>query len=442
MKLAVVGGGGFRVPLVYQALLPRADRLALDELVLYDLDAGRLARVARVLEGLAAERGDRLPFRTTTKLDDALEGADFVFAAIRPGGLAGRVVDEAVPLELGVLGQETTGPGGICFALRTIPPMLALAEAMAARAPDAWLINFTNPAGMVTEAVRTVLGDQVVGVCDSPSGLCRRVARALRRRRDELWFDYFGLNHLGWLAGVRDGRRDLLPGLLADDAALAGLEAARLFGADWLRTLGMIPNEYLYYFYFTAEAIAGLSAGESRGARLAGAQAAFYAGDGFAAAGVGDALAAWRATRAERERTYMAEAGVERDEDDGGGYEGEAMAVVEAIAGDSQAVLILNTANRGALGCLDDAAVVEVPCVVGATGAHPLAAGALPAHAEGLIRTIKDVERATISAALSGSTREAVKALALHPLVPSVATARAIFAGYRDRMPELAERLS
>jgi 6-phospho-beta-glucosidase len=427
MKLVVAGGGGFRVPLVYGALLERG--LAVDELVLYDPAAARLERMAAVLEALAAERGARLPFRTTTDRDGALEGADFVFAAVRPGGVAGRVVDETVPMQHGVLGQETTGPGGICFALRTIPAMVELAEATAARAPGAWLVNFTNPAGMVTEALRPVLGDRVVGVCDSPSGLCRRVARALGRAREELWFDYYGLNHLGWLGSVRDGREDLLPGLLADDAALGSFEEGRLFGADWLRTLGAIPNEYLYYFYFTSEAVAGLRAGP-RGAGIETAQERFYAGDG-------DALAAWRATRAERERTYMAEAGMERDEEPGGGYEGEAMAVVEAIAGGTRAVLILNTANRGALRCVPDDSVVEVPCVVDATGAHPVAVGEVPAHQAALIGAVKAVEEATIAAALSGSSRLAVQALALHPLVPSVAVAREIFAGYRARMPEL-----
>src|SRR5205085_3951970 len=145
-------------------------------------------------------------------------------------------------------------------------------EAMAQRAPRGWLVNFTNPAGMVTEALRPVLRERIVGVCDSPSGLCRRVARALGRRREELWFDYFGLNHLGWLAGARDGRRDVFADLLADDAALASIEEGRLFGADWLRALGMIPNEYLYYFYFTAEAVESLAAEGSRGARMADAQ--------------------------------------------------------------------------------------------------------------------------------------------------------------------------
>jgi 6-phospho-beta-glucosidase len=438
MKLTIVGGGGFRVPLVYRALLKRASALRLDEIVLYDLDGARLERIGEVLDGLAAEHGERLPFRATTELDDAVEGADFVFCAIRVGRLEGRVVDESIPLGHGVLGQETTGPGGICFALRTIPAMLKLAEAIAARAPRAWLINFTNPAGMVTEAVQQVLGDRAIGICDSPAGLGRRVARLLGREPKTLGFDYFGLNHLGWLRGVRDGREDLLPALLADDERLARLEEGRLFGADWLRTLRMIPNEYLYYFYFGAEAVTGMREAP-RAAYLLDQQAAFYDGNGAA-------LAAWRAARAERDRSYMAEAGIDgglaEGDDDGGGYEGEAMAVVEAIATGARAELIVNVANVSALPFLDARAVVEVPALVDRSGPRPLAVGEVPDHARALIESVKAVERATIEAALTGSTALAVQALALHPLVPSVTTAREIFAGYRAQLPELQERFA
>jgi 6-phospho-beta-glucosidase len=441
MKLTIVGGGGFRVPLVYGALLEKAGRFGLDEVVLHDVDATRLERIGHVLDGLAAEHGERLPFRTTTDLVDAVEGADFVFCAIRVGQLEGRVVDEDVPLGLGVLGQETTGPGGICFALRTIPVMVRLAETIARHAPHAWLINFTNPAGMVTEAVQQVLGDRVVGVCDSPSGMCRRVATALGRDFEDLWFDYFGLNHLGWLKGVRDGTGSrLLDGLLEDDAALAGFEEGRLFGGEWLRSLAMIPNEYLYYFYYAADTVNAILGGEhSRGAFLLRQQRAFYASDGD------DALASWRATRHDRERTYMAEArsaagdAHEHELDANGGYENEAMAVLEAIALNSREVLILNTANRSALPFLDERAVVEVPCVVGRSGPVPTAVGAVPAHARALVETMKDVERTTIDAALIGSRELAVRALALHPLVPSVTTAREIFDGYRARLPALQE---
>ena len=443
MKLTIVGGGGFRVPLVYGALLAKRETLPFDEVVLHDLDAGRMERMAGVLRGLAEERGVELPFRATTDLDDAVEGADFVFSAIRVGRLEGRVVDESVPLARGVLGQETTGPGGICFALRTIPEMLKLARTVGEHAPGAWVVNFTNPAGMVTEALQQVLGDRVVGICDSPSGLCRRVARAVGREPGEMWFDYFGLNHLGWLRGAADADADRLPELLADDDRLAGFEEGRLFGGDWLRALGMIPNEYLYYFYFHADAVDSIRKGIPRGAQLLESQAAFYARNG------GDALAEWRATRAERDRTYMAAerlaAGVEADHDDGGdggGYEGEAMAVVEAIVNNTRAIMILNTANRSALPFLDERAVVEVPCIVGRTGPQPVAVGSVPAHAQALMTAIKDVERTTIQAAQTGSADLAIRALALHPLVPSVQTARDIFAGYREQLPELEARFA
>jgi 6-phospho-beta-glucosidase len=444
MKLTIVGGGGFRVPLVYGALLEKAERLNLQEVVLHDIDASRLERIGHVLDGLAEEHGTRLPFRATTDLVDAVEGADFVFCAIRVGQLEGRVVDEDVPLGLGVLGQETTGPGGICFALRTIPVMVRLAETIAKHAPDAWLINFTNPAGMVTEAVQQVLGDRAVGICDSPAGLCRRVAAALGRDPGELWFDYFGLNHLGWLRGVKDpAGADLLDGLLSDDERLATFEEGRLFGGEWLRSLEMIPNEYLYYFYYAADTVDAIRGGAaSRGAFLLEQQRAFYAQGGQPG---GEALAAWRATRHDRERTYMAEArsaagdASEHDHDANAGYESEAMAVLEAIALNSRQVLILNTANRSSLPFLDERAVVEVPCVVGRAGPVPVAMGQVPAHARALVEMMKDVERTTIDAALLGSRELAVKALSLHPLVPSVNTARAIFDGYRERLPALQE---
>jgi 6-phospho-beta-glucosidase len=447
MKIALLGGGGFRVPMVYGALLARAGRLGLEEVVLYDVDEWRLSQIEPVLVGLERERGARLPFRTTLRLDEALEGADFVFCAIRVGKLEGRVVDERVPLDEGVVGQETTGPGGLCFALRTVPVMAELARRVSERAPRAWFVNFTNPAGLVTEAIRGELGDRTVGICDSPAGLCRRVAAALGRRPEDLWFDYFGLNHLGWLRSVHDGDRDLLPELLADDERLATFEEGRLFGADWLQTLGMIPNEYLFFYYFASDTVGALGPGlQSRAEFLLRQQSAFYEENSRTPEA---ALEAWRAVRREREETYFAEAhaaaGIsppKEDWEDVGGYEGEALAVVEAIALDEGRVLILDTANRSSLPFLDAEAVVEVPSVVGRTGVRPLAVGDVPGHARALVETIKEVERLTIRAALTRSRELAIEALALHPLVPSVNTARRIFEAYAGRQPELAELFS
>ncbi len=276
MKLAVLGGGGFRVPNVYAALLAAPGPLRQAEVVLHDTSAQRLAVIQAVLArqaelagqkrlagqkglagstGLAGPAGDAPEVTITTSLDEALAGASFVFSAIRVGGLDGRIADERVALNLGVLGQETTGPGGIAYGLRTIPVALAIAQRVRQVCPDAYVINFTNPAGMITEAMQSVLGERVIGICDTPSGLGRRIAAVLGLAPGTVRLDYVGLNHLGWMRGVTSDGRDLLPGLLADDQALAQLEETEIFGASWLRTLGCIPNEYLYYYYSNRDAV-------------------------------------------------------------------------------------------------------------------------------------------------------------------------------------------
>jgi 6-phospho-beta-glucosidase len=202
MRLTILGGGGFRVPLVHRALLADRRRTGISELVLYDVDKRRLDAIGRVLAAQARDVPDAPLLITTTDLDDAVTGADFVFCAIRVGGLRGRVVDERVALDLGVLGQETVGAGGISYGLRTVPEARRIAERIARLAPAAWTINFTNPAGLVTEAMAAHLGDRVIGICDSPSGLVDRVVRAIGAEPGSVRIDYAGLNHLGWLYGV------------------------------------------------------------------------------------------------------------------------------------------------------------------------------------------------------------------------------------------------
>ncbi len=446
MKLTVLGGGGFRVPLVYRAILEDlategpASLGGVDELVLYDVDQGRLDRVAAVLAELAADADGPVPsLRLTTDLATAVRGADFVFSAIRVGGLAGRVCDERAALSAGVLGQETTGAGGVCYGLRTVPVAVHIAETVAAEAPEAWVINFTNPAGMVTEAMSRVLGSRVIGICDSPVGLFKRVARALEVDWTRAEFDYAGLNHLGWLRRVLVDGTDLLPGLLADATRLRTIEEGRLFDPSWLATLGSVPNEYLWYWYYTADAIEAIeAAGETRGEYLLGSQGRFY-GSGR------DAYAAWDATRRAREETYMAdsreqaEAGERADEDlDGGGYDQVALALMKALATDRPARLVLNVRNGETLPGLDADAVVEVPCVVDARGARPLQTGPLAPYAQGVVVTMKDVERTTIEAATSGDLALARRALALHPLVDSVTTASRILSTQLAELPDLA----
>ncbi|GAA4815289.1 6-phospho-beta-glucosidase [Streptomyces ziwulingensis] len=441
MRLTILGGGGFRVPLVYGALLGDRAEGRVSEVVLYDLDAGRLTAVTRVLAEQAAGVPDAPRVTATADLDEALRGADFIFSAIRVGGLQGRADDERVALAEGVLGQETVGAGGIAYGLRTVPVAVDLARRIARLAPDAWVINFTNPAGLVTEAMSRHLGDRVIGICDSPVGLGRRVARALGARPEEAWIDYVGLNHLGWVRGLRVAGRDELPRLLADPALLGSFEEGRLFGPDWLQALGAIPNEYLHYYYFNREAVrSSRQAERTRGAFLRDQQAGFYA---EAHDPAGSALALWDRTRAEREATYMAEnretagAGEREAEDLSGGYEKVALVLMRAVARGERTTLILNVRNRSTLAALDAEAVIEVPCLVDASGAHPVAADPLPGHATGLVCAVKAVEREILAAAASGSRARAVSAFALHPLVDSVTVARRLVDGYTAVHPGL-----
>jgi 6-phospho-beta-glucosidase len=431
MKIALLGGGGFRTPLAYSALQSLAQRVRVDELVLHDLDQDRLDRVRLVLDGLDdGSNTPRLPVHGTTNLIDALDGADYVWCAIRVGGLEGRLIDERVPVREGVVGQETTGPGGMAFALRSLPALLDIARAVARCAPRAWFINFTNPVGLITEALQQVLGDRVIGVCDTPTGLCNRVAALLQRSPRELWFDYFGLNHLGWLAGVRDANGDLLSGLLTNDAALGALREARLLGIERLRRLGMIPNEYLYYYDHPRSAVEAVRNGNGRADYLVEQQRAFYT---TPVASGREAVGKWRGAWQERERTYMADAapGSEPEHaEPSQGYAEVAAELLGALASNEQRIMILNVANRGSLPFLDERAVVEVPCVVGSFGAVPVAMGDVPHVARELIERIKHIERLIITASAERSAGLALEALALHPLVPTEHVAERIFDGY------------
>lgn len=445
MRLTILGGGGFRVPLVHRALLADRRRTGITELVSYDVDERRLRAIGRVLHAQGRDVPGAPELITTTDLDEAVRGADFVFCAIRVGGLRGRVADERVALDAGVLGQETVGAGGIAYGLRTVPEAMRIAERIARLAPRAWTINFTNPAGLVTEAMAARLGDRVIGICDSPSGLVDRVLRVIGADPARVRVDYAGLNHLGWLYGVRphdDDTVNLLDGLFGDVGLLESFEEGKLFGAGRIRELRAVPNEYLHYYYDPAGTLAAVRGAErTRGEFLLGQQEHCYAEIGSPSR---DPLDAWLQAWREREATYMAEnrelAGAgERDHDESrpAGYEGVALAVMRALAHDEPATLILNVRNRGTIGVLDGDAIVEVPCTVDGGGATPQAVSPLPEHGADLVRAVKEAERWVLEAVRSGSETAAVRAMHAHPLVGSEATARHLISAYRAAFPEL-----
>lgn len=497
MKLTILGGGGFRVPLVYEAVATGATGLTVDEVALYDIDAERLATITAVIEGLGEElqasgrvggseaggEGDgdggfggagELPKLTvTTDLREAVAGADFVFSAVRVGGAEARTVDERVALNLGLLGQETIGPGGLAYALRTIPVALEIARAVAEEAPGAWVINFTNPAGIVTQAMRTVLGDRVVGICDTPIGLVRRVGRLLdvdlvaaEQGTDgkAAQVDYVGLNHLGWLRSVVVDGEDRLPGLLADDAALEEIEEARLIGKDWVRADGALPNEYLYYYLHTSAAIDRITAAATtRGEFLAKQQGDFYAAGVEAAGAERDSetccsspLDLWRETLHQREATYMAESrDEERREEDvaGGGYQEVALRLMTAIATGRPERMILDVGNIGAgredapaseriVPELPAETVLEVLCVVDGDGVHPLPVAPVELGRLGMMAALRSSERLIMEAAVTGSRDAAWRGFATHPLVSSPELGRLLLEGYEAGHPQIAELLA
>ncbi len=465
MKLLIVGGGGFRVPQVVEVLAAaRAGSglypgLEVDEVCLYDTSAARLDVMRAVLRDLNYPQAPIIT--STTDLREAVAGSDFIFSALREGGTHGRVIDELVALREGVLGQETVGVGGYAYAFRTVPAAMELARAVRDLAPEAWVINFTNPAGIITQAMRSVLGDRVVGICDTPIGLVRRATAAVGgdaarvsqvAQGSDVDFDYVGLNHLGWLRSLTVAGEDRLPALLADDEALDHMEEARTIGADWLRTIGMLPNEYLFYYYLNRESVARIrEEAETRGQFLERQQGAFY---DAVAAEPGRAGELWTRTHDEREATYMAEsrdeserAGRRAEDIAGGGYQQVALDLMTALRTGAPARMVLDVGNADAhardgkglvVPQLREDAVIEVPCVVDADGVHPQRVGALGGPELGLVASVKGCEELVIEAALSGDERLAWRALASHPLVDSVNVARRVLDGYLERNPGVA----
>lgn len=440
MKLTILGGGGFRVPLIHSTLLNSrcqdGGRSTIDELSLFDVDQGRQASIAAVLRDQAADHPNPPRVSVHSDIHAALDGADFVFSAIRVGGTAGRMIDERIALDHGVVGQETVGAAGLAYALRTIPVSLSLARSIARQAPNAWTINFTNPAGVITEAMSAVLGPRVIGICDSPVGLIRHAAEAVGADANDTVPDYVGLNHLGWLRALRLDGHDVLPTLLADAAALGTFEEGRLLGADCVQTIGALPNEYLHYYYRTREALqADLTADAPRGAFLDLQQRRFYT---EVRAADHAPLRVWKRALLEREQTYMATnraaaGGFVRAEGDlvSGGYDKVALRIMEAIAHDRAATLIVNTPQGHLFGELPHNAVVEVPCRVDARGATPLPTDPLPEYARGLMVMIKQVEQDIITATTCHSRRHALRAFADHPLVDSFAVATSLLDAYQ-----------
>ena len=415
MNIAIIGGAGVRVPLLVNGLV-RSD-LPVARISLFDTDQERLALIA----GLASRFAGRAVLTTHDAPGEAVAGADYVFISIRVGGIEGRARDEATTLAHGIVGQETVGPGGFAMALRTIPAVVQYAQEVTTRAPRAWIVNFTNPVGIVTQAVRHATGARVIGICDTPTELFEDIAHALDVPSAECYFDYFGLNHLGWVREVLHRGVPQLARLWDRPDLLRAIYRAPLFEPERLQALRLLPTEYVYYYYRAREAFENVRrSGTSRGAVIDALNTQLF---GVLREGRADPVAAYESYLAARNAGYMqiesgASAPLERSPwAELTGYDKIALHTVRGIHFNANATVPLNVENRGNLPELEPGDVIEVPCVVNANGALPLHAGPMPDAVRDLVVRVKAYERATVRAGLSGRREHAVEALALNPLV-------------------------
>ncbi|WP_327291072.1 6-phospho-beta-glucosidase [Streptomyces sp. NBC_01198] len=401
MKLAVVGGGSTYTPELIDGFARLRDSLPVEELALIDPDAHRLELVGGLARRIFAKQGHPGRIVTTSDLEAGVAGADAVLLQLRVGGQAARNQDETWPLECGCVGQETTGAGGLAKAMRTVPVVLDIAERVRRAAPDAWIIDFTNPVGIVTRALLQA-GHKSVGLCNVAIGFQRRFAEKLGVAPEQVHLDHVGLNHLTWERGVRiggPGGEDVLPRLLAEhgDSIAADLHLPR----PVLDRLGVVPSYYLRYYYAHDEVVRELRTEPSRASQVAAMEKELLEMYGDPALDEKPALLAKRG---------------------GAFYSEAAVALASSLlraahvpaAGDVQ---VVNTYNNGTLPFLPDDAVIEVPAVVNGDGAQPLPVPPVEPLYAGLIANVTAYEDLALDAALRGGRDRVFTALLAHPLV-------------------------
>ena len=394
VKIAVVGGGSTYTPELVEGFVRRAARLPIDELVLFDIDADRLS----VVGGLAQRMLDRLDWvgrlTLTGDRDSAIDGANFVLIQLRVGGQATRLIDETLPPRFGVIGQETTGAGGFAKALRTVPVVLELAELTGRRAaPGAWIVDFTNPVGIVTQALLDH-GHRAIGLCNVAINIQRTVAERFGVSPERVELEHVGLNHLSWERAARVDGVDRLPELLANDADWLADHVGIPVGL--IRALRAIPSYYLHYYYETADVVAEQRDGHTRAQDVIDIEARL--------------LDLYRDQGLAEKPALLA--------DRGGAYYSEAAAqLIASLYDGASDVQVVDLRNDGALPDLPDRAVVEIPARIDRDGAHGLPLAPLAPEMRGLVQAAKAYEELTVEAACTGDRRTALRALIANPLV-------------------------
>jgi 6-phospho-beta-glucosidase len=400
MKVTTIGGGSTYSPELVQGFIERHARLGLRELWLMDIDAARLEVVGGFAQRMVEAVGSPFEVHLTTDRRAAIEGADYVTTQIRVGQMAARREDEYLGRRWNLVGQETTGVGGMAKALRTVPVLLSIAEDMRELCPDAWLINFANPSGLVTEALqRYAPGLRSVGLCNGPIGYQIRICQELGLDSPfDVHLDYIGLNHLAWIRGAGVGGQDVWPQVFARAVEEARGDDHAAVPADVLERLGVICTYYLRYYYRTASVLRDQAQNKpSRAEQVMEIEKVLLA------------------QYADAELTTMPKELMQRG---GAYYSTVATQLIEAIALDLGEVHIVNTRQGNAVPGVPSDWVMELPCRVDARGLHPLPTEPLPAFADGLLRAVKAYELLTAQAAVTGDRDALLQALLVHPLGP------------------------
>jgi 6-phospho-beta-glucosidase len=405
VKVAVVGAGSTYTPELVEGFVTRTDRLPVDELALFDIDPDRLGIVGALAERMMRRAGWSGSLALTGDAREALEGADFVVVQLRVGGNKARYTDETIPLEFDVIGQETTGPGGFAKALRTVPVVLELAELTAEiGAPGAWFVDFTNPTGLVTQALLDSR-HHALGLCNVAIGFQRSFATYFGVTPDRVQLEHVGLNHLSWERKVLVDGVDRLPELLAlsPDAPNHPFDEIDWVPIEFVRDLGAIPSYYLHYYYRTSAVLAEQREGTTRAEQVMEIEAGL--------------LEMYKDPALDTKPALLEQRG-------GAYYSDAAAALIASLQAGTGDVQVVNVRNDGAIANLAADDVVEVACTVDRDGAHPLPVDPLPPEMHALVAHVKDYERLTIAAALSGSRSDALQALLANPLVPDLDTAQ------------------
>jgi len=400
VKVAVVGGGSTYTPELVEGFVTRAHRVPIDDLVLLDVDPERLEVVGGLAERMLAKAGYDGVLTLTGHRDQALEGADFVVVQLRVGGQAARYLDETIPPKFGCIGQETTGPGGFAKALRTVPVVLELAEETTRRgAPGAWFVDFTNPTGLVTQALLDQ-GHRAIGLCNVAIGFQRRFAVAFGVEPERVELEHVGLNHLSWERAVRVDGVDRLPEILSTRIELVADETD--MPAELIRALGAIPSYYLHYYYLTDEVIERQRTERTRAEEVMDIEAGL--------------LELYRDPNLAEKPELL--------ERRGGAFYSEAAAqLIASLHEGTGDVQVVNVRNDGALPDLPDDAVVEILARIDRDGAHPIPLAPLASEMLGLVEHVKAYERLAVQAAMTGDRTIALKALMTNPLVRDYRTA-------------------